>query len=167
MELLLQLDEAAELELIDIQEDVLSFEEACFLIESDHKKLHQSALKFLTSFIDEIKKDQLGSTNGTLFKQKLNLFTVLSLLTKKQVKPVTDIPSIKKYMHSDSSITDDELDDADNVLRGALSKLHGDHNEAGSKVKDDYIGMLIDDKESFLKLAQSLKTKYSRMSRKI
>lgn len=167
MQLLYQLNEAVELDLIEITEDVMIFEESCFLIESDHKKIHQSAIKFLTAFIDEIKHDQLGSTTSNNFKQKLNLFTVLFLLTKKQVKPITDIPSIKKYMHSDSDITDDELTEVEKTLKNALSKLHGDHNDPGSKVKDDFVGSLVDDKASFIKQVQALKTKYTRMSKKI
>lgn len=165
MELIRQLDEALTEELIDIHEDVLNFMDSCLLIESDHKRIHDSATSFLAKFAEEIRHEMLGSVGNRDTKNKFNLFTVLHLLLKPQKTEIEKIPSVRKYMHS--KVTEEEANEVDGVLLGALNKLKGEHNVSGKSVRDEFIQKYADDPKEFAKTVSSLKAKYTRMAKKV
>lgn len=165
MKLLQELNEAVELELIDIQADIITLTESCLLIESDSKTIQANAVKFLTKFIEDIKHHNVGNLENKLVKDRFTIFTVLQLLLKHQTAKVTEIPSIKKYLHSATDITSEELSSAEKALVSALSKLKGDHNDAGTKVRDDNLTKFVDDESAFEKDVKDLKTKYVKMAK--
>lgn len=168
MELIKQLNEALELEVQELNEEVAAYVDNCiFILESSAHVTCDSAVCFLTHLAADVKAQSLHMDKKA--KHKFAILAALSLLRKKQTiaDPTADSPSLRKYMHSEPDTSTDDLDEVQKVLTRVLSKLKSEHNESGTKYKEHLISLYSSAPDSLLDTIVKLKRRYQQMKTKL
>lgn len=169
MNLIKELNEALDLEMQELNEEVLAYTDNClFILESSASSTCETAICFLTKIATDIKNKHFDKMNRQA-KHRFAILAALSLLRKKQhsIEKITDTPSIRKYMSSAPDSSQDDLDEVQKIMTRILGKLKSEHNESGTQYKEHLIKLYSEDPDSLHATVVKLKKRYQQLKSKI
>ena len=169
MELIREFNEAIINAALELNEEIVIYDENCMMIvESDSHLVCDSAICFLTHLANDVKGGLITSMNKKA-KTRFAIYTALELLKVKQPTHIdgTDNQSIRKYMTASKETEKEDLDAVESTLVKVLGKLQDTQHTKGTKVRDHNIELFKEKPEELLANIKKLKAKYQSMKGKM